>query len=134
MVEALTVKQIERFVKVDDNEDLSNQLADAFGQGYNAGEQSGRSAGYDEGHADGVQEGKDEVTKKDYEMIAGILRAHKVQKKASVVRYHQWLSMVISFENALAKDNPSFRRSDFLEACYAVEPDAAKFLKLVDEK
>lgn len=76
--------------------------------------------GYEEGLIAGVRQGADQVTKKDYEMIAGILRDNYTPKAESVKQYKQWLNIVMAFENALAADNPKFSRSKFLEACNAI--------------
>lgn len=74
------------------------------------------------------------MTNKDYVLIAEILRAHKVEKQESVQYYERWLKMVIAFEDALAADNPSFRRAEFLEYCHALTTETARFLKLAEKK
>lgn len=82
----------------------------------------------------GYMEGEMAMAKKDFELIADILCGQKVEKSTSVAGYKQWLAMVIKFEDALARTHPSFNRSRFLEACHALSPDTAKFLKLSEKK
>lgn len=76
---------------------------------------------------------EDEVTKKHYEMIAAILAAYRVPKEINAADYKRWLRMVTEFEDALAKDNPNFKRSQFLEACNAIGPNQAGLLRITRE-
>lgn len=90
--------------------------------------------GYDLGYAKGTKNWRDTVLKKDFELIADILRGQKIEKKDSVVGYKQWLKTVIAFEDALSRTHPMFQRSTFLEACNALSPDTAKFLKITEKE
>lgn len=91
--------------------------------------QEAYTTGYDEGFSLAGAE----MRKADLELIAQVLAAHKPERDP-FPEYHNWLHLVTAFEAALAKENPNFKRSTFLEACHAINSDTAKFLKLNEKQ
>jgi hypothetical protein len=58
------------------------------------------------------------MTKKDFILIAQILKATKPLEGDSHLQY--WQTICNVFANRLANDNPRFKRATFLSACGAL--------------
>ena len=64
-----------------------------------------------------MRNGGKDMTKKDYELIATIIRGHQDGGKNDMVVRGLALSMAIEFQ----KDNPRFNKERFIKACTRIK-------------
>jgi hypothetical protein len=57
------------------------------------------------------------MSKKDYIKIAATFKENQPTVNDGMIHLSVWNSLVLSFADMLAKDNPLFDRSRFLSAC-----------------
>lgn len=60
------------------------------------------------------------MSKKDFELIAGILRDNRPLPRKSLKRY-LWNNIVFSFAKELGKRNEKFHSETFIKACNKIE-------------
>ena len=110
-----------------------SKISDARHAGYNMGVAAERDAWAKMFWVDVMKEAK-KVQKKDYELIAGALKATRpnveANKKYSSA-YKQWIKMVNAVIAVLQEDNKAFDQMKFMVACGAVHGESMKkFVKL----